>query len=63
VVLAARFGFDRKDRLSSTLDAVRNELSHKSDDRPSPWLYRYSGAEREGMFLACTFWLEAYRPQ
>ncbi len=44
-------------------DAVRGELGH----RPllwsrSPWLYRYSGAEKEeGAFLACTFWLaEAY---
>lgn len=62
LVLAARFGFDGADRMSSTLDAVRRELSHKPWLGHSPWLYRYSGAEREeGTFLACTFWLvEAY---
>lgn len=62
LVLAVRFGFDGADRLSSTLDAVRRELSHKPWLGHSPWLYRYSGAEQEeGAFLACTFWLvEAY---
>ncbi len=62
VVLAARFGFAGPDRLSSTLDAVRGELGHKPLLGHSPWLYRYSGAEKEeGAFLACTFWLvEAY---
>ncbi|MDX7952464.1 glycoside hydrolase family 15 protein [Lichenihabitans sp. Uapishka_5] len=62
LVLAVRFGFDGPDRLSSTLDAIRAELSHKPWLGHSPWLYRYSGAEKEeGCFLACTFWLvEAY---
>ncbi len=56
LVLAVRWGFDGQDRLSSTCDAVRRELGR------GPWVYRYSGAEREeGAFLACTFWLvEAY---
>lgn len=56
MVLAVRFGFDGRDRLSSTLDAIRRELGR------GPWLHRYSGAAgAEGAFLACTFWLvEAY---
>ncbi len=56
LVLAVRWGFDGRDRLSATCDAVRRELGH------GPWLYRYSGAEKEeGAFLACTFWLvQAY---
>lgn len=56
LVLAVRFGFDNRERLASTVDAVRRELSN------GPWIYRYSGAEtEEGAFLACTFWLvEAY---
>ncbi len=56
LVLAARFGFDGADRLSSTCDAVRRELGR------GPLVFRYSGAEREeGAFLACSFWLvEAY---
>ncbi len=54
--LAVRFGFDRRERLSATLERVRAELSR------GPLLYRYSGAEaEEGAFLACSFWLvEAY---
>ena len=62
VVLAARFGFDGADRLNSTLDAIRNELGHRTLLNRSPWLYRFSGAEKEeGCFLACTFWrVEAY---
>ena len=52
LALAARFGFDNRDRLSSTLDAIRTELGS------GPWIHRYSGADREeGAFLACTFWL------
>ncbi|WP_244480985.1 glycoside hydrolase family 15 protein [Methylobacterium sp. Leaf102] len=52
IALAVRFGFDGRDRLSATLDAVRAELGH------GPFLYRYSGAEREeGAFLACSFWV------
>ncbi len=52
LALAVRFGFDGRDRLSSTLDAIREELGR------GPFLYRYSGADREeGAFLACSFWL------
>ncbi|MEH3145249.1 MAG: glycoside hydrolase family 15 protein [Methylobacterium frigidaeris] len=52
LILAVRFGFDGRDRLSSTLDAIRRELGR------GPFLYRYSGAEEEeGAFLACSFWL------
>lgn len=56
LVLAVRFGFDNKLRLSSTIDAIRRELAS------GPWVYRYSGADaEEGAFIACTFWLvEAY---
>ncbi|WP_027173798.1 glycoside hydrolase family 15 protein [Methylobacterium sp. 10] len=52
LTLAVRFGFDGRDRLSSTLNAIREELGR------GPLLYRYSGAEREeGAFIACSFWL------
>ena len=52
LLLAVRFGFDRRERLSSTLGAIRAELGRGS------FLYRYSGSEREeGAFLACSFWL------
>ncbi|MCQ8242501.1 glycoside hydrolase family 15 protein [Rhizosaccharibacter radicis] len=52
LALAIRFGFDGRDRLSSTLDAIRAELGH------GPFLYRYSGMEKEeGAFLACSFWM------
>ena len=63
LVLAARFGFVAKDRVSSTCDAIRRELGIGADPRSGgPWIYRYSGADQEeGAFLACTFWLaEAY---
>jgi GH15 family glucan-1,4-alpha-glucosidase len=54
-LLAARTGFlaggDR--RLSSTIDAIRAELTAQG-----PLLYRYSGADQEEhAFVACTFWL------
>jgi GH15 family glucan-1,4-alpha-glucosidase len=55
VLLAARTGFlaGGDPRLSSTINAIRAELSAKG-----PLLYRYSGmAQQEGAFLACTFWL------
>ncbi len=40
------------DRLSATVDAVRREL-----DAGDGLLYRYSGMrEREGAFVACSFW-------
>lgn len=43
--------FDR-DRLAATVEAIREELGE------GPLLYRYSGMrEREGAFLACSFWL------
>jgi GH15 family glucan-1,4-alpha-glucosidase len=56
LLLAARFGFERKDRIAQTRDAVVAQLSR------GPLLYRYSGAKgKEGCFLACSFWLvEAY---
>jgi GH15 family glucan-1,4-alpha-glucosidase len=52
LLLATRFGFERRDRLALTRDAVRRELSR------GPLVYRYSGMEREeGTFIACGFWL------
>ena len=51
VLLAARFGFDRGERMASTVRAVLQELG------ADPWVYRYTGMrEQEGAFLACTFW-------
>ena len=56
LLLATRFGFERRDRLATTRDAIRRELSR------GPHVYRYSGMEKEeGTFVACGFWLvEAY---
>ncbi|MCZ2813792.1 glycoside hydrolase family 15 protein [Modestobacter sp. VKM Ac-2979] len=52
IVLHAISGFDRGERMSSTLDALRAELG------AGPHLYRFTGAaEEEGVFLACSFWL------
>lgn len=52
LLLAARFGFERGDRLALTRDAVRRELCR------GPLVFRYSGMEaEEGTFLACAFWL------
>lgn len=52
VLLSARTGFDRGERLVGTIDAVSREL------RRGPFVYRYSDAdESEGAFVACTFWL------
>ncbi|WP_029603793.1 glycoside hydrolase family 15 protein [Kozakia baliensis] len=52
IALAAPFGFDGKDRLISTLHAIRRELGR------GPFLYRYSGMEKEeGAFLACSCWM------
>ena len=51
LLLATRFGFERHDRLALTRDAVRRELCR------GPLVFRYSGAEAEGTFLACAFWL------
>ncbi len=56
LLLATRFGFERRDRLALTREAVRRELSR------GPLVYRYSGMQdEEGTFIACGFWLvEAY---
>lgn len=52
VLLHATSGFDRGPRMSSTIDAIRNELGR------GPLLYRYSGADQEeGAFVACSFWM------
>ena len=52
LLLATRFGFERRDRLALTRDAIRRELCR------GPLVFRYSGAEaEEGTFLACAFWL------
>ena len=52
LLLATRFGFERRDRLTLTREAVRRELC------VGPLVYRYSGmAAEEGTFLACAFWL------
>ncbi len=55
LLLMARTGYCDSDRsrLSSTVDAIRRELS-----AGEPLLYRYSGVEGdEGAFVACSFWL------
>jgi GH15 family glucan-1,4-alpha-glucosidase len=56
LLLAARFGFERRERVALTRDAIRRELGR------GPLVYRYSGMESaEGTFTACGFWLaEAY---
>ncbi|SHH10332.1 Glucoamylase (glucan-1,4-alpha-glucosidase), GH15 family [Jatrophihabitans endophyticus] len=52
ILLHAISGFDRGERMSATLDALRAELG------AGPHLYRFSGAQREeGAFVACSFWL------
>ncbi|MCZ2830808.1 glycoside hydrolase family 15 protein [Modestobacter sp. VKM Ac-2986] len=52
IVLHAISGFDRGERMSRTLDALREELGD------GPHLYRFSGAEKEeGTFVACSFWM------
>jgi GH15 family glucan-1,4-alpha-glucosidase len=52
LALAVRFGFDGRDRLEKTLDAIDAELG------AGPYHYRYSGVHaEEGCFLACTFWM------
>ncbi len=54
VLLHAPSGFDRGERMSRTIDALRDELGRGA------LLYRYSGMpEEEGTFLACAFWLAA----
>ncbi len=52
ILLHAISGFDRGERMSSTLDVLRRELG------TGPHLYRYSGAaQEEGVFVACSFWM------
>jgi len=52
ILLHAISGFDRGERMRSTIDVVRSELG------AGPHLYRYAGQEKEeGAFVACSFWL------
>jgi GH15 family glucan-1,4-alpha-glucosidase len=52
VLLSARIGFDRGERMRSTIDALRKELSR------GPLMYRYTRmVDKEGAFLACSFWM------
>jgi len=51
VLLGSGFGFDRGEDMSTTLDAITEELA------VGPLVYRYSGAQREEQtFLACAYW-------
>jgi GH15 family glucan-1,4-alpha-glucosidase len=51
VLLAAEMNYDRGQRLSSTIDALGDELG------VGPLLYRYSGVDKEeATFVACAFW-------
>jgi GH15 family glucan-1,4-alpha-glucosidase len=53
VLLHAPSGFDRGERMRSTIVALRHELGR------GPLLFRFTGAEGEGErpFTACSFWL------
>ncbi|MCD7097559.1 glycoside hydrolase family 15 protein [Stenotrophomonas sp. MMGLT7] len=52
LTLAVRFGFDGRERLQLTLDAIDRELG------AGPYHYRYTGMDaEEGCFLACSFWM------
>jgi GH15 family glucan-1,4-alpha-glucosidase len=52
LALMVRFGFDGRERLEKTLDAIDAELG------TGPYHYRYSEVSaEEGCFLACTFWM------
>ncbi|MET0303143.1 MAG: glycoside hydrolase family 15 protein [Microbacteriaceae bacterium] len=54
VMLHAPSGFDRSERMASTLDAIRGELAVGNR------VYRFSGVEQEEhTFVACGFWLAA----
>lgn len=56
MALAVRFGFDGRERLIATVDAIEKELAC------GDFHYRYGGAEKEeGCFIACTFWLAEAR--
>lgn len=52
ILLHAPSGFDRGERMSRTVDAVRAELGRGA------LVYRYSGMQHEeGTFVACAFWM------
>ncbi|QNE45571.1 glycoside hydrolase family 15 protein [Glaciihabitans sp. INWT7] len=52
ILLHADSGFDRGERMSSTIDAIDSELGRGA------LVYRYSGMQREeGTFVACAFWV------
>lgn len=52
VLLAAGYGFDTGTRMSSTIDAIIDELG------TGPLVYRYTGADQEEQtFVACAYWL------
>ena len=54
VLLHAAIGFDRGERMASTIDALRDKLGRGT------LMYRYTGVEfEEGAFVACSFWLAA----
>ncbi len=61
LMLAVPFGFERRDRLALTRDAVHRELLDPADANGA-CIHRYSGMPaEEGTFIACGFWLvEAY---
>lgn len=51
ILLHAPSGFERGERMSSTIDALQAELGR------GPLMYRYSGMQHEeGTFVACAFW-------
>lgn len=52
VLLHASSGFDRTQRMSSTIDAIKADLGN------GHLIYRFTGAEQEeGAFVACSFWM------
>lgn len=52
ILLHADSGFDRSERMSSTIDAIDSELGRGA------LVYRYSGMQQEeGTFVACAFWV------
>ncbi|WP_431221519.1 glycoside hydrolase family 15 protein [Leifsonia xyli] len=55
VLLHAPSGFDRGERMRSTIEVLRRELGR------GPLLFRFTGAEADGErpFVACSFWLAA----
>lgn len=56
MALAVRFGFDSRERLAKTLDAIDRHLGVE------PYHYRLTATRgEEGCFLACSFWLAEAR--